>query len=104
MAKKSELPNRGTLIDIVKKLPIPGDWEVGADVRLLEKECDELREKLLADKRLVAMEKRIEKARSLHRKNSTEKRRQRADLLMKVKLADVTPALVAEVRKFAGIK
>ena len=104
MAKQSELPSRATLIEIVKKLPISGDWDVGPEVLLLEREKDELREKLLSDKRLIALEKKVKSLREKHRKTNAVKREQRMALLMKVKLANVTPALIAEVRKFAGIK
>lgn len=104
MAKTQELPSRATLLDVVKNVIIPNTYDRTEEIKKLEAEYNKLKSRLLADKRLTAINKQIEKLKKQREAEIDSKRSTRRSLLLKVKLATVTPALVAEVRKFAGVK
>ncbi len=104
MAKNGDLPGRAVLLDVVKGVELKNKYEFQTtESARLKSAAHKLRSALLKNKRLQELER---KAASIERneKAKHEKLRKRKwALVTKVKLAPITPALIAEVRRFAGV-
>jgi recombinational DNA repair ATPase RecF len=103
---KSSLPGRAVLLEVLKSVEVPA-LHAGtdtSDTRAIEREVNRLRAKLLRDPKLISLERKVEAIRESRRKANAEKRDRKRELINMVKLAEITPSLVLEVRRFAGIE
>lgn len=105
MAKNGELPGRATLLDVVKGVQVKESYNLpqSPELQRLKSEASRLRSELLRNKRLRELESKAAKLERNEKAKHEAKRKRKWSLLTKVKLAPITPALIAEVRKFAGV-
>lgn len=103
--KFERLPARKVLLDVVKGVVVPNNWEgvETTEVKEIEREANRLRAELLRDPRLIALDKKAAKLRTSKAAKNKAARKRKNDLYNRIRLAEVTPALVAEVRRFASI-
>lgn len=104
MAKNGDLPGRSTLLDVVKGVEIKYRNHFSTpESERLKREAHELRHSLLKNKRLRELERRAAKIESAERTKQNKLQQRKRTLINKVKLAPITPALIAEVRRFVGV-
>lgn len=103
--ENGRLPSRQTLLDVLKRIEVPNEWQgvESAEVRELEREANRIRAELLRNPKLIAIEKKVAKLKAAKVAKNKEARKRKADMIVKVKLAEITPQIVAEVRKLAGV-
>jgi hypothetical protein len=105
MAKAKRLPGRDTMLRLVKDVDVQREWQSSSDkLDELEREVKKLRAQLLADKRLRELERKVSAERSRIKRGNEAKRNRKRDLMNRLRLSEITPKLVADVKAFVGVK
>ncbi len=103
---KPHRPNKTRIVAMLRHHPLSRgeySWSREADneqIRRLDEEYAALEKKLLDDKRLVAIGKRLEALRAKRRQEYASLNHQRVVLMRRVELHGPTPKLIAEIAAF----